>query len=65
MVDINTGESVKGTVMPSGSASVENTTFIKFPKLQSLTVGHLYSIRFSFEDADNKLPGEVQVDAVF
>ncbi len=65
VVDITTGESVKGTVMPSGAASIEDTTFVKFPSLQSLTVGHEYSIRFSFSDADNKLPGEVLVDAVF
>ncbi len=65
VVDITTGESVKSTVMPSGAASIENTTFVKFPSLKSLTVGHEYSIRFSFSDADNKLPGEVLVDTVF
>ena len=65
VVDITTGDTVTGTVMPAGAAAIEDTTFVKFPVLKALVFGHEYSIRFSFSDADNKLPGEVLVDTVF
>lgn len=64
--DITAGSTVATTsVMPSGSASIEDTAYVKLPKLQSLTAGHQYSIRFSFSNADNKLPGEIIVDCKF
>lgn len=59
------GTDVKSTVMPSGSASIVNTTEVKLPKLQSLAAGRTYIIRFSFSDADNKLGGQLRVNCPF
>ena len=63
--DLTDDTDVVLTVMPAGSISIENTVYVKFPPLTALTAGRKYSIRFSFGDGTNVLPGEVVVDCRF
>ena len=63
--DLTNDTDVESTVMPSGSVTVEDTSYVKFPALTALTAGRRYSIRFSFTDGTNTLPGEILVDCKF
>ena len=59
--DISTDEDVAADVMPSGSVTIESTTFVKWKALTALEPGHAYLVVFTFSDATNTLTGVAEV----
>ena len=61
VTDLSSNQPVETDVMPSGSVSIESTTFVKLKALTALEPGHAYLIRFSFTDGTNTLGGVMEV----
>lgn len=60
VTDRNTGTDVTSTVMPSGSASVNDGAII-LPPLKALTLGHLYEVAALYSDGESKLEPFIRV----
>ena len=63
--DLTDNEAVTSTIIPSGSASIEDDVYVKLPLAKDFEANHQYSIRFSFTDGTNVLPGEIRAKCEF
>ncbi len=63
--DLTNNADATTTIMPSGSASIESTSFVKLPIAKNFVANRQYSIRYSFTDGTNILPGEIKVNVPF
>jgi hypothetical protein len=60
VTDTGTGTNVTGTVMPTGTASVDNGAIV-LPLLKALTVGHIYEVAPLYSDGLSKLQPIIRV----
>jgi hypothetical protein len=60
VTDRNTGADVTATVMPAGTASVDNGAIL-LPVLKALTLGHLYEVAPLYSDGQSKIEPLIRV----
>lgn len=60
VVDQTSGADVTSTVMPAGSATVDNGALV-LPTLKALTLGHVYHVAALYSDGTSKIEPIVRV----
>jgi hypothetical protein len=60
VMDVTTGQNATTTVMPSGSASVDNGALV-LPALKALTLGHMYEVAPLYSDGQSKIQPIIRV----